>query len=127
VPPAVLCAFDVAVTLAGQESAYWLGNYDAAHEANPLARSLLVLHPGLFLGAALAWLFAFVGLLLALHRRLVVLTSFLLTLGHATGAATWLIQGGAAGWLCTVAAFVAAERLIAWSWARAGVDRRHRA
>jgi hypothetical protein len=110
------------MTLAGQESAYWRGNYSAAHEANPLAYQLLVLHPGAFLFAALAWLFAFVALVFRSNPGFAVVTSFLVTLGHATAAATWLLQGGAAGWLCTVGVFVAAERLIAWSWAQAGVD-----
>ena len=41
VPPLIFYLADVSLTLAGQPSAYWRGNYDAVREINPLAHFLL--------------------------------------------------------------------------------------
>jgi len=118
-PPSLLYLLDVAITLAGQEPAYWRGGTTAVYEANPLAYRLLMLHPVVFVGTAVAWWVIFAALICKLRKEFAVVLAFVLSVGHATGAASWLLQGGVPGWLCTIAVFVGAERLVAWSWERA--------
>ena len=119
--PAVSSTLDVVLTLAWQAHTYWQGNYQAAQEVNPVARYLLALHPGAFAVGALVWVLCGVALVLRLPKGIAVALAFVLTLLHATGAATWLVRGGIPGWLCAVAVLLGAERLLAWSWARAGI------
>ena len=115
-PPSVLYTLDVGITLAGQEPAWWCGGTRAIHEANPLAYRLLAMHPAVFVVLAVVWWLTFCTVLWKLPHGLAVVLAFALTGGHAIGAASWLIQGGLPGLLCTVAVFAAAERLVAWSW-----------
>ena len=54
-PPTVLWAADIALTLAGQSSAYWSGDYGQAQESNPLAFPLLASSPWVFVGVTALW------------------------------------------------------------------------
>lgn len=121
-PPSLLYLLDVAITLAGQEPAYWGGDTTVVYEANPLAYWLLMFHPVVFAASAATWWVLFAALICRLRREFAVVLAFVLTVGHATGAASWLLQGGVPGWLCTAAVFLGAERLVAWSWRRAHVE-----
>jgi hypothetical protein len=47
--------------------------------------------------------------------------AFVLTLGHAIGAATWLWRHGILGIVGAVILFVLAERLLNWSWRQSGL------
>ncbi|KPJ75038.1 MAG: hypothetical protein AMK72_11615 [Planctomycetes bacterium SM23_25] len=122
--PAVSWALDVVLTLACQADTYWQGSYRTAQEVNPVARHLLALHPGVFTLGAVAWVLCGVALVLRLPKGVAVALAFVLTLLHATGAATCLVRGGIAGWLCAVAVLLGVERLLAWSWARASISER---
>jgi len=96
-PPSLLYLLDVAITLAAQEPAYWGGHTTVLYEANPLAYRLLTLHPAVFAATAVAWWVLFVALICRLRKEFAVVLAFVLTVGHATGAARRLLQGGVPG------------------------------
>jgi hypothetical protein len=121
VAPLVLCAFDLAVTLAGQPIEYWQGDYAVGLEGNPLARPLLLTGPVTFTLAVAAWALAFSLLVTHWRHSFAVVIAFLVTLGHAVCAGTWLMRAGVLGFLLAVLLLVAAERLLDWTWRRAGV------
>src|SRR5207248_2036115 len=110
-PALACCLADVGLTLAGQPAAYWRGEPGGAREANPLAWWLLAQSPGAFLAAAVAWMGTFTLLLLFWRSSLAPVLAFLVTLGHALGAASWLIDRGPAGLAPAALLLVAAERL----------------
>ncbi len=117
-PPLTMFALDVALTLRGQPAEYWAGDYSRAVEANPLAWLILAVHPYLFLGLAIGWAVAFVALVTLWEHRLAKVVAFVLTVGHAVGAASWLLRLGWPGVAAAVGLMVAAERLLTWCWPR---------
>ncbi len=121
-PPLLAYWADVTLTLLGQPGAYWQGQFSFAMESNPLGRWLLVRGPWLFVGAASCWAVVFVAILVVWKHRLAVVMAFVLTVGHALGAASWLFYYGAVGIAGGISLLVVAERLITWSWSRAGVS-----
>jgi hypothetical protein len=118
------CLADVGLTLAGQPAAYWRGEPGGAREANPLAWWLLAQSPGAFLAAVVAWMGTFTLLFLFWRSSLAPVLAFLVTLGHALGAASWLVGRGPAGLAAAALVMAAAERLFAWAWGRA-ISNRH--
>jgi hypothetical protein len=134
VPPLTFYACDVAFTLAGQTPEYWAGDMDAVLEANPAGWHILRFGPAVFLSAAIAWALAFTAILAAWRHPWSRVLAFCLTLGHALGAATWMMWGteglfAAAGppylperLLAGVGLVFLAERLLSWSWREPGVE-----
>jgi hypothetical protein len=85
-----------------------------------LARAVLRTSLSLFLLLALAWGVTFTLILLYWRHSWVWVMSFLLTFGHAVGAATWLPRHGWLGMIAAVGVLVLAERILTWTWAKAG-------
>ena len=116
VPPLLMYNLDVGLTLAGQNEAYWQGNYSSPDELNPLAHFLLATHPYVFVAVALLWEVVFCGLILWLRPRLAVPVALVLAVGHAYGASTWMLYWGFAG-VPAVALHLLAAALIVVCWA----------
>jgi hypothetical protein len=89
--PLLFCALDGTVTLVGQSSRYWEGNYRDVNEASPTFNHLLHAHPVAFLLGSAVWLLTFVGIILLLPDTLALIVSIAVTFGHAAGAATWFL------------------------------------
>jgi hypothetical protein len=89
-PPLLLCLFDSTLTLVGQSSQYWAGNYWLANERNPTFNSLLNISPWADMAGIAVWMGVFVGILLLLPDTLALIVSIAVTFGHTVGAATWL-------------------------------------
>lgn len=118
-PAVAMYLADVGLTLSGQSSAYWQGNYGEAHEVNPIANWLLVRTPWLFLATALLWFAVYTVVMVFAPRMVARGLSLFVTVAHAFGAASWLIPHGVGGWVATVVLLIAAERLLTWSWRKA--------
>src|SRR5262245_46888321 len=119
-PAAGLCLLDGALTLAGQDAAYWAGTPGAANEANPVGYLLLEWHPLAFVAGVLAWAALFCGAALWLPRPLPALV-VLVALGHAVGAATWLAIANwpwPAGLVAAGVLLVVADAVIGYGWRR---------
>jgi hypothetical protein len=86
----LFCALDTALTLHGQSPAYWAGNYRVVNELSPTFNHLLQIHPAAFLAGMLAWMGAFVGILLLLPDTLALIVSLAVTYGHTAGAISWI-------------------------------------
>jgi hypothetical protein len=114
--PFVASALDVALTLMGQPSPYWQGDYSSALESNPLAWLFLWAGPEVFAAGILAYWLLFVAVVLKAQKPFVMLASFAATLGHSIGAATWLWRFGIVGVLLSFVVFVAMERLLSVGW-----------
>jgi len=84
---------------------------------------LLAWHPGAFVGAAIVWLPTWLAFVQSLPVRLSIASTFLFTLGHAFGVATWLLEEGVPGLVAAIALFVVAKYLIAWFWSYCGADK----
>ncbi|MFO0970643.1 MAG: hypothetical protein U0793_34320 [Gemmataceae bacterium] len=117
-PPIALGGLDIALTLLGQPSEYWAGDYRLAEELNPLARPLLTWHPFAFLGLGVLWLVSVALGILVLPRFSARLACFGFASSHAIGAATWLWRLGLSGVILSLALFVIAERLVDLAWKR---------
>ncbi len=90
-PPLLTWAADISLTLAGQPPPYWAGNFAAVNEASPTFHGLLAIHPLAFVLGAAAWAGIFVAVILLLPDAAALIVSIAVTLGHAAGAATWLL------------------------------------
>lgn len=122
-PALVLYSCEVSITLASQRPAFWAGAYDTVEEGNPLARIILLLGPWTFVVAAACWAALFSALILFGRRSWAVVLSFGLTFSHALGTACWLPRHGPIGIAVAILLFVAAERLLTWSWGRSNIER----
>ena len=67
IPPIVLCILDQSITLLGQHSQYWKGDYQTAMEGCPPFHWLLQQHPLAFEAGIAVWL--------ALFRRSTIVSS----------------------------------------------------
>jgi hypothetical protein len=121
-PALGLFTADVGLTLAGQPAGYWAGDHDRLLEANPIAYVLLGVHPGLFAGAALAWMAAFSACVLCGPRRLARGIAYALAIGHGIGSSSWIIRHGSFGWMVAVVFLVFAARLAGICWERADAE-----
>ena len=111
IAPSSLAVTDGALTLAGQTSEFWSGDYQQVREHNPLASLILQAHPVWFALGILAWVIAFGLATHFLSDRLAVAISALITLGHTIGCSTWILQ-----WrngLVWVIVFLVLARMIA--------------
>ncbi len=90
--PIALCLCDVIATLAGQPAAYWGGDYARVIEGNPLPKWLLSQSPGLFVGSIVLWILVFSVAIIRLPTRTARPLAFVVMIGHALGASTWLIR-----------------------------------
>jgi len=120
-PAWCLYAADITMTLVGQSSAYWNGDYAQASEENPIAHPLLAIHPCLFAAAAIAWAATFGSVVLFWRHRLSDWLAILLALGHAVGGSTWIARHGWGGWVMAITYLIVAAWLAGSSWRRAGL------
>lgn len=90
-PPLLAWALDISLTLIGQAPQYWAGDYSAVNEGSPTFNHLLAVHPLAFALGAAVWAGIFVAIVLLLPDALALIVSIAVTLGHAAGAATWIV------------------------------------
>jgi hypothetical protein len=90
--PIAVCLADVGLTLQGQPTEYWRGNYAEANEGNPLPRLFLEVHPLAFVALVLAWIAGFTAVILLIRRRWAVLVCLVIILGHTVGTLSWLLR-----------------------------------
>jgi hypothetical protein len=134
VPPILLCCLDFGLTLYGQSSAYWAGDYNDANELSPSFRAYLTSHPLVFAAMCLVWIGIFSTLIVILPEKLGMTVSIAVVLGHMAGSTTWLAyrfnsyQACNALFLFTSIAIVASFNLgrsdtgqTMINWARLGV------
>jgi hypothetical protein len=129
VPPLAFSALDSTLTLAGQSAQYWGGAYGQVNEASPTFHQLLAIHPLAFVAGSLGWMAVFVGLILLLPDTLALIGSFVTTMGHTVGAATWVLWRYHYGYqACNGLFLLAAVALglgIRWGW-QAGPPQEYR-
>jgi hypothetical protein len=109
---------DVTLTLTGQPSSYWTGNYSTALEANPIAYPLLTLSPWLFATLAVFWMAFLSCVILFWQHPISGWLAVGLTVAHAVGGSSWMMQ---CGWWGIVAASVyllVAAQVSGWCWRR---------
>ena len=90
VPPILLCCLDFGLTLYGQSSAYWAGNYKDVNEISPSFRDYLTTHPLVFAGMGLVWIGIFSTLIAILPEKIGMTISIAVVIGHMAGATSWL-------------------------------------
>jgi hypothetical protein len=81
---------DILLTALGQPASYWSGQRDTVLEANPIAASLLAVHPAWFLVGALLYAIAFTTAIYACPEAVAWWLSIALLLAHTGGARSWL-------------------------------------
>ncbi len=118
-PEAVLFVADAGLTLAGQSSAYWSGDYGAAVEGNPIAHPLLVLSPWLFAGLAAVWLLVFSAVIMFWRHPAAIGIAVFIAVAHAIGGASWITRVGSWGLLATGVYIAVAAQAAGWCWRRA--------
>lgn len=118
VPVAILYSGDIGLTLCGQPSAYWAGDYQTALEANPLADRLLKINPWLFSSGAALWLLLMTLVIRFWQSRWAVWSAIIMAMGHAVGGSTWLVKFNTWGLLFAIAYLVFAAQATSWCWRR---------
>jgi hypothetical protein len=119
-PPVLLGLVDDGITLWFQRSEYWAGDYSAALEANPHAFWLMQRHPLVYQVAFVAYLAVVCVLTLKLPRRLSLILSLGVTIGHTWGATTWLPERVPEDYWISIALCALAAILVVLSWEAAG-------
>jgi hypothetical protein len=114
--PLGFCLLDATLTLLGQPAAYWGGDLLAAREANPAGLWLLHLHPLAFPAGVLTSLSLYALLLARLPANLARVAAFLILFLHGVGASTWLLRGGAAGYMLAALLLLAASWVLERCW-----------
>lgn len=121
VAPVALCMLDQGITLVGQSSAYWAGDYSVASEGNPWFQWLLQQHPLAFEAGIFTWVAIFCGLIMVLPRRVAMTISVAIVLGHAWGASTWIYWKIPHGyWLVLILYLLSAIAIVA-TWEKFGI------
>jgi hypothetical protein len=90
VPFLFALAVDGVATQAGQSAEYWSGDFTRANEMVTTLNDLLRIHPVAHAAGFLAHAAMICLLILLLPRLLAMVASLSATIGHATGAFTWL-------------------------------------
>jgi hypothetical protein len=116
-PPIALCSLDLGLTLYGQSTDYWAGNYSAVSEGSPSFAHYLSIHPLMFAGAGLLWMAFFSAVILLLPEKLALTLSIGVMLGHMAGAASWLMYRFGAYQMCN-ALFIVTAGLIVLAFKR---------
>lgn len=91
-PCIFLWLLDVILTLVGQSSEYWAGNFSEAKELNPLFHWFLSNGPGIFLVAAIAYILLLVVIFFLVPLRVGIITAYIVSIAHLIGAAGWMLQ-----------------------------------
>lgn len=119
-PPIVFCTLDAGLTLWGQSTAYWAGNYTCVLESSPTPNHWLQIHPAVFALGIVVWAMLFVVGILLLPDVLALITSIVVTFGHAVGAVTWLMFRFHYGYQMSLGLFLASSAMLGagiyWGW-----------
>jgi hypothetical protein len=116
--PLAFCLLDATLTLHGQPEVYWLGDFLAAREANPVGRWLLHLGPTPFIAGVAGLLLLYMLLLTRLSANLARVAAFAILFPHALGASTWAVSWGIPGYVLAVLVLLAGSRVLAYGWQR---------
>ena len=116
IPPVAVCLFDQAIVLWGQPKIYWSGHYDYAREASPAGLWLLQRNPIFFGAGMIGWILLFSTVILFVPRKLGLIFSMAVLLGHTWGSCSWLADRFSYGyWSCFVLLVLAAwVTVICW-------------
>src|SRR5262245_30676042 len=90
--PAVAGVLDCGLTLRGQSTIYWEGQYQDAVEGNPVFLGILRLHPLLFAIVSLLCLGLLCLSVLCFPTPAAKIIAWVLLVCHTFGVATWLIR-----------------------------------
>jgi len=101
IPCLVAFLLDSGLTLHGQPSEYWAGDYSHTTEGGPFWRRLYTIHPWAAVGGYALWVGLGAGLLVLLPEVLAVILSIAIVFGHFAGAYTWLVRITSVGWYQT--------------------------
>ncbi|TET48846.1 MAG: hypothetical protein E3J64_10445 [Anaerolineales bacterium] len=115
-PPVLAGLVDLAVTLLGQPAAYWEGNLWAAREGAPHGMWLFNQHQLAFPLAFAGWIVIYCAAIVLLPRRLVRVAAVAVTVGHVSGANSWLRN--LAGYWFTILADVTAAAIVTFALGR---------
>jgi hypothetical protein len=113
-----LWLLDVILTLVGQSSEYWAGNFSDARELNPLFYWFLSNGPDVFLVAAIAYILLLVVILLLVPLKIAIITAYIVSIAHLIGAAGWMLQMNLrmAGIVLTILLFIFAKIVLDKEW-----------
>ena len=89
-PPFIFCMLDQGLTLWYQPAEYWRGHYEEAFEGDPIMFRLLSQHPLIFETVIVMWVIVFTTLIISLPKRLAMILSIAITIGHTLGAVSWI-------------------------------------
>lgn len=111
-PPLFLGTLDATLTLCGQSSAYWAGDYQQVNEMGGFLRQLLQIHPMAFI-AFLCIEFALLSSFILLVTDSIALwISIASTFSSSFGASTWILYRFSWGYAACHGLFLLAALLL---------------
>jgi hypothetical protein len=89
-PPILFACADFGITLYGQSSEYWSGQYSHVSEGSPGYAYYLSIHPMAFVARVAIWMFLVSVLISIVPEFLAMILAACLTMGHTLATAMWL-------------------------------------
>ena len=114
--PVIACLCDLTVTLSGQSAEYWSGDWSVVTEGNPIPHWLLTQHPLALCAGIAAWITLFCTAIIRLRLPVARVVAFVVMLGHATAASTWLLRMGPSGIFYTACLLLVLKQLDQFIW-----------
>ena len=112
-PAVITHLFDSVVTLLGQSSEYWGGQYNQVTEFNPVSHFALVTHPLVYLVYTVLQFIIVSVLIIVFPLMISKVFSTAWTMGSATGIISWLIGRFSVGfWISASTLFIPAIILV---------------
>src|SRR5690242_15677621 len=78
-PATLFCVLDGALTLEGQPTEYWSGDFSRVNEASPTFNHLLQIHPVAYTAGLVVWIFVFAGVIILVPNTLALILSIAVT------------------------------------------------
>lgn len=120
VPPVLLFLLDGCLTLLGQPTAYWGGDFSTVNEGNPLAAWLLTVHPLAFAAAGVPYTLLVAGAILWLPWRWAEIAAVLVSLSHMFGVISWSGLLASESFGASLLFIPISVALLAVAWRRCG-------
>jgi hypothetical protein len=120
IAPLLLCLLDNTLTLVGQPAEYWAGDRSKVDEDSPTFNHLLQISPLADIAGVAVWMGVFVAIILLLPDTPALIVSIAVTIGHTSGAASWILDRYHFGYQLTMALTLLSASLlgvdIRWAW-----------
>ena len=125
IPSMLFAAMDYSLTLFGQSTEYWSGQFSHVNKALPFMSFLLRIHPVAYVAGCFMILFCLATFILLLSDTLALIVCMAASLSNTIGVSTWLLRYPHGLQLCSGFILISALVLalcLRWGWRPARIE-----